>query len=96
MFKVLVLLFVIQLFSRNDIFRLCFSCFISDYLVKMRKPSYKCRKYNSKHHVSTCTFETRDNSARTESQNDSEETITSSLNNKDTVFCKLHRFLFQI
>ena len=96
MFKVLALLFVIQLFSRNDIFRLCFSCFISDYLVKMCKPSYKCRKYNGKHRVSTCTFETREKSAKTESQNDTEETITSSLNNKDTVFCKLRRFLFLI
>ena len=51
---------------------------------------------HGKHRVSTYTFETREKSAKTESQNDTEETITSSLNNKDTVFSKLRRFLFQI
>ena len=64
---------------------LCFICFNSEHLAKMCKSSYKCRKCNGKHHISICTFEKRDDSAKTESQNDTEETTTNFSNNKNTI-----------
>ena len=65
--------------ARKQIFRqkgICFICFNSDHLAKMRKSSYKCRKCNVKHHVIICTFEKRD---------DTEETTTNFSNNKNTI-----------
>ena len=56
----------------------------------------KCRKSKGELHISTCTFEKREDSAKTESQNDIEETITNFSNNKNTIFYKLRRLLFQI
>ena len=64
---------------------LCFICFNSEHLAKMCKSSYKCRKCNGKHHISICTFEKRDDSVKTESQNDTEETSTNFSNNKNTI-----------
>ena len=49
---------------------MCFICFNSDHLPKMCKSSYKCRKCKGKHHISIYTFEKRDESVKTESQND--------------------------
>ena len=74
--------------ARKQILRqkgLCFICFNSEHLAKMCKSSYKCRKCNGKHHISICTFEKRDDSAKTESQNDTEETTTNFSNNKNTI-----------
>ena len=79
---------VTNMAARKQILRqkgLCFICFNSEHLAKMCKSSYKCRKYNGKHHISICTFEKRDDSAKTESQNDTEETITNFSNNKNTI-----------
>ena len=74
--------------ARKQVLRhkgLCFICFNSEHLAKMCKSSYKCWKCNGKHHISICTFQKRDNSAKTESQNDNEETITNFSNNKNTI-----------
>ena len=51
----------------------------------MCKSSYKCQKCNGKHHISICTFQKRDDSAKTESQNDTKETTKNSSNSKNTI-----------
>ena len=74
--------------ARKQILRqkgMCFICFNLDHLAKMCKPSYKCRNCNGKHHISIRTFEKRDKSVKTESQNDTEETTTNFSNNKNTI-----------
>ena len=51
----------------------------------MCKPSCKCRTCNGNHHISICTFEKRDDSVKTENQNDTEETTTNFSNNKNEI-----------
>ena len=74
--------------ARRQVLRqkgLCFICFNSEYLAKMYKSSYKCRNCNGKHHISICIFEKRDDSVKTESQNDTGETIANFSNNENTM-----------
>ena len=80
---------VTNMAARKQILRqegMCFICFNSGHLAKMCKSSYKCRKCNGKHDISICTFEKTDESVKTESQNDTEDTTTNFSNNKNTIF----------
>ena len=79
---------VTNMAARKQILRqkgMCFICFNSDHFAKIFNSSYKCRKCNGKHRISICTFEKRDKSVKTESQNDTEETTTDFSNNKNTI-----------
>ena len=90
---------VTNMAARKQILRqkgMCLICFNSDHLAKMCQSSYKCRKCNGKHHISICTFEKRDESVKTESQNDTKRPQLTFQTTKTLYFCKLRRLLFQI
>ena len=54
--------------------RLFFICFNSNHSAKMSKLSYKGSTCNGKHNRKICTYKKWDDSVKTESQNDTEET----------------------
>ena len=90
---------VTNMAARKQILRqkgMCLICFNSDHLAKMCQSSYKCCKCNGKHHISICTFEKRDESVKTESQNDTKRPQLTFQTAKTLYFCKLRRLLFQI